>query len=55
MSFLLLYADLFLAVAILIGVMLMSVGSTKHNFGLELSGIVITVICCLWAYCLFGG
>lgn len=55
MSFLLLYADLFLAVGILIGVMFASIGSAKHNFGLEVSGIVITVLCCLLAYCLFRG
>ena len=49
------YPELLLAVGIMIGVMLMSAGSTKHNFRLELSGIMITVICCILAYYLFRG
>ena len=55
LHFLLNCIDIFLALGAFIGVMLLCIGSTKHRLGLEVTGIVITVICCLLAYCLFRG
>lgn len=49
------YADLVLALGILLGVMLMSIGSVKHSLGLEVFGAVLAVLCLVAALYWFWG
>lgn len=49
------YADILLAIGLLIGVMLASIGSVKHRFGLEVLGAVLAVLCLVVALYLFRG
>ena len=55
LQFLLNYVDIFLAAGAFVGVMVASIGSAKHRFGLEVTGIVTTVLCAIIALYYFRG
>lgn len=50
-----LHPDVLLAIGLLLGVMIASVGSVKHRFGLEVGGVVMAVMCLVMAMYWFRG
>lgn len=55
LHFLLNCIDIFLAVGVFLGVILASLGSAKHKFGLEVLGIVMALFFAIVAFYYFKG